>query len=196
MTKGNDHGQKKSKIQKSNYIHKVKHNPNARESDERRLKRLQDLELKRLQNAVKKQEEMMRRYIAEEDKVVNITDPAYDLKGAAKAAKEFYPQPGWKEQCDEIDLIEMYAGKMWEHSEGRKLLENMLSYGVALHNLSKKTMDAIKIFKGILVHDPIDHLVRNLSSVICFFGINDIYKFCIIVCTPLSITLLYGSWES
>ena len=40
-----------------------------------------------------------------------------------------------------------------------RLLQNMLELGVAMHNIGKKTKDAIALFKEMMVADPADHLV-------------------------------------
>lgn len=88
-----------------------------------------------------------------------MTDKNYDLKGAARPAREFYVDPNYEEEPEPINLLDLHATSMWNHSEGQILLEKLLDYGIGLHNIAQKSKDAIKIFERILEHDPSDHLV-------------------------------------
>lgn len=139
-------------------------NPHARESDERRLQQLTNLEIKRLSNLVLRQEENMRRFIPIEYKNKKLKiDPNYQLKGAARPALEYYQDPNYIPEPEPIDLLSQYEGKLWEHYEGQILLEKLLDYGVGLHNIGMKSKDAIKIFEKMLRNDPNDHLVRYMT---------------------------------
>jgi hypothetical protein len=91
--------------------------------------------------------------------VNNVIDPAYHLKGAARAAQEFYRPPGWEPEPEPRDLVEEYTGKMYEIEDGRLLLGEMLELGVAMYNLKNKRKDTIKLFKQTMEYDPVDHLV-------------------------------------
>jgi hypothetical protein len=131
----------------------------ARESDERRLLQLQQLEIKRLYNLVQRHEEEMMRWRPPDKRKKPRVDKNYALKGAARPAMEHYQDPNYEPQPDPINLMALYEGKMWEHWEGQALLEKLLEYGVSLHNVGNKSKDAIKIFERMLRDDPADHLV-------------------------------------
>ena len=60
-----------------------------------------------------------------------------------------------------VDILEQYPGRFYEHSEGKKLLEALLSLGIHLHNVGSKTKQAILVFMEIFEHDPLDHLVSE-----------------------------------
>ncbi len=83
----------------------------------------------------------------------------YELKGAARAAQEFYRPEGYEALPESRNLLEEYHGKMWEHEEGQKLLRAMLDLGLAFHNIGSKSKDAIRVFQESLEMDPEDHLV-------------------------------------
>ena len=143
----------------SNYVHKEKHNPNARESDERRTQMLKSLEIKRLRKIVEKQTEFLKAYINPESAKRPKLDPLYDLKGAARPAREFYPQPGLSFTETTVDIFVQYEGRLSEHAEGLKLLQSMLELGLATHNVSMNTKESISIFRQMLLYDKIDVLV-------------------------------------
>ena len=80
------------------YVHKHNPNPKARESDERRLLALKNVEIKRLQNKADKLRQEMAAYTeeTEEDRRKSLKiDPLYDLKGAARAARDSYSDPNF-----------------------------------------------------------------------------------------------------
>jgi hypothetical protein len=79
---------------------------------------------------------------------------------------EYYQDPNYEEEPEPINLLDLHDTSMWEHPEGRLLLEKLLDYGVGLHNIVQKSKDAIKVFERILRHDPADHLVRSSSSLL------------------------------
>ena len=95
-------------------------------------------------------------------------DPAFDLKGGARVAQEFYRPVGYAAPVEPRNLLEEYRGRMWEHPEGRLLLLAMLDVGLALHNIGSRSKDAVKTFKEILEMDPADHVVR--WQMLCVFG--------------------------
>ena len=86
-------------------------------------------------------------------------DPTYELKGAARAAQEFYRPPGYEPPVPPRNLLEEYNGRMWENAEGRKLLSALVDLGLALHNIGSRSKDAIRIFQEAIAQDPADHLV-------------------------------------
>ena len=94
-------------------------------------------------------------------------DPLFLLKGAARPAQEFYKQPGLMNEPMPKDIIQEYHGRLFEHAEGKKLLEAMLSLGVHLHNDGNKTKQAIQILSEVFEYDPSDHLVcKNFIHII------------------------------
>ena len=52
-------------------------------------------------------------------------DPLYELKGAARPAREFYRDPNGQDEVEPVDLLQKYAGRISEHEEGAKLLAAM-----------------------------------------------------------------------
>ena len=62
---GKQQGKKKGE---KKFVHVHNHNPKARESDERKIERLQDMEVKRYQNYVTKNLESMKSYETQEQK--------------------------------------------------------------------------------------------------------------------------------
>ncbi len=91
--------------------------------------------------------------------LISVSDPLYDLKGAARVAREFYRPPDYKEDVEPVDLIDLHPGTIWNHVEGPILLKAMMELGVALHNIMNRSKDAIKVFKEMLELDSEDHLV-------------------------------------
>ena len=91
--------------------------------------------------------------------LLNDADPTFELKGAARAAQEFYRPAGYEAPVEPRNLIEEYRGRMWENEEGRKLLRALLDLGLALHNIGSRSKDAIRTFRETIELDPADHLV-------------------------------------
>lgn len=85
----------------------------------------------------------------------------YDLKGAARAAREHYPDPNQKQREKKINYLVEYEGRLWEIPEGRNYLKAIISYGSALHNLMGKSKDAIEQFEEALTLDKDDHAVSG-----------------------------------
>eukprot|EP01041_Mallomonas_annulata_P005661 gene5661-11423_t len=139
------------------YKHNHTHNARARESDERKISMLKNMEVKRLQKAVDKQIDNMRKYLPPGTKK-QIPDPAYELKGAARPAREFYQRPDFIPDIEETDLMELHRTSMWSHEEGRVLLEQMLALGVALHNVSKRTKESVDVLSEMISYDPEDNM--------------------------------------
>jgi hypothetical protein len=88
-------GKKKGKGKGGGFTHVPTHNPAARESGERRMQILRNLEVKRLESRVEKQKQAMRRYLTPEvvARKKQKVDPHYDLKGPARPARDFYLPP-------------------------------------------------------------------------------------------------------
>ena len=108
-------------------------------------------------------------------------DPAYDLKGAARAAREFYKPPGDVSipgDDEPRNLLQEFAGKIWEapNGEGKILLEKMILYAAGLHNITGQTKHAIKIFYEILEHDPDDHYNVKHKILRCYMDIAEASK--------------------
>jgi hypothetical protein len=91
--------------------------------------------------------------------------PEYDLKGAARAAREHYPDPNQKQRTIKKNLTVEYEGRLWEIPEGRAYLKALISYGSALHNLMGKSHDAIQQFEEALSADKDDHAVSLSTNV-------------------------------
>lgn len=151
--------------QASKYEHNHTYNPRARESDDRKIESLKKLELKRLQSAVAKAKEAMQSYVPPESRKKYKIDPMYDLKGAARVAREFYRPADYREEVEPVDLLEQYHGKLWSHEDGQKVLSAMMELGVAMHNSLNKGKEAIKIFQEMIELDNEDHLVSNNIAV-------------------------------
>jgi hypothetical protein len=89
----------------------------------------------------------------------------FDLKGAARPARQFYRPPGFEgtvegEGEEPVDLILQFEGKMWDHSEGQKLLQLKLDLAVGLHNVTHRTKEAVFVMAELQSMDPSDHLVQ------------------------------------
>jgi hypothetical protein len=178
---------KQGKRKASVYEHVHTHNPKARESNERKLFNMQSLAIKRFQGYVDKIRDNMKSYYPPEAAakakmgtrmvlcsllaaLVNCClgypsiDPKFELKGAARAAQEFYRPPGYEAMPEPRDLLEEFHGRMWDNDEGRKLLKAMLDLGLALHNIGNRSKDAVRTFQEIIALDPADHLVHVRTS--------------------------------
>ena len=151
---GKNKGHKAKKGEK--YVHAHNPNPEARESGERRLQMHNNLEIKRLKQAVERKEEEMHSWLPVHARVKQKEDPQYNLKGAARAAREFYPDPKRKPDVPPQDLFETYDGRLWEHEEGRELFSLMCKLAVSQHNLNNYTRDATKTFEQLLALAPDD----------------------------------------
>ena len=158
---------KKGKGKQGGFTHVPTHNPAARESGERRMQILRNLEVKRLESRVEKQKQAMRRYLTPEvvARKKQKVDPHYDLKGPARPARDFYLPP--EEEVEPEDLLVTYDGKMWEHEEGQRLLIALLEYGAALHNVGNRSRDAVNTFKSMQKLDPDDHLLARHRQLAC-----------------------------
>ena len=147
-------------IGKQKYVHKTSHNSKARESEERKIEMMKKLELKRLQNAVDRQRELMQNYLpaefnkAKKQKI----DPNYDLKGAARAAREFYEDPKMIRIPANQNIFELLPGNIYSHDEGKLLLDAMMRLGTSLHTLLSKTKESINVFEEMLELDIEDNI--------------------------------------
>ena len=162
----------------SKYVHSVTHNAEARESGERRLQMLRNLEIKRLTTIVEKQRQHMTNYFSPEvmAKKRRKVDPAFDLKGAARPAREVYC-PGADDEYEPVDLLHsLTPGKLWEHEEGRTLLRATLNLGVALHNVGNRTKEAIRTFQSMQEMDPEDHLLARHRLLGCHLDLAEADK--------------------
>jgi tetratricopeptide (TPR) repeat protein len=140
----------------------------SHESDERKHIMVKNLKMKQLKDHVIKQEERMRKYIPDRVRAIQNApiDPQYDLKGAARIAREHYRPPGYDEEVmnqQPIDLMELYCHDIWAapDGEGKKLIEAKILYASGLHNVLEKSSDSINAFKEILALDPKDHYQCN-----------------------------------
>lgn len=150
---------------KGGYAHpNKKENANARESNERRVQKLKDLEIKRLENIVDKLKSTLRNYIPPNKRLAPnekapALDPKYNLKGAARPALDFYKDPNF--DYTEIvpeNLLEKLKGNLYEHDEGCELLHTMMDLSVAYHNTNKRSKEGIAMFKEMLEYDKNDRL--------------------------------------
>ena len=163
---------------KSGYIHNHNPNPRAFESDERRTAMLKGIEVKRLANHVLRQKEVMREFFTEDQKAIKAQkiDPAFDLKGGARAARDYYKDPNMKEAGDARDLLAEYQGRVSEHEEGLVLLQYMHSLGTMYHNLVDKTTNAIYVFEEAMVLDKADTLHCRYPLLRCHLDLGDAAK--------------------
>ena len=160
------------------YVHKVTINDRAHESDERRVRLLKKLKVNQLQKHVDNQISRMCCYVPDEvlARKARKIDPQYDLKGAARVAREFYKDPACKRaQGDdiEVDILEKYGstGRLWEdcpYNEGRHLLEKMLRLAVGLHNVTEDTEAACKVLRRMLAYDKADHVQARQVLLRCY----------------------------
>lgn len=133
---------------------------NARESDSRKSDQLRSMELKRLKNRVDRQREKMASYEHPDMKKRPKMDPLYDLKGPARAAREFYKDPNYIEDIENVNLLSDYEGRVSEHEEGKVLLQAMFEYGVSLFNNFNKLKDAEGVFVEMMQLDRCDNMVQ------------------------------------
>ena len=150
----------KRKAEKS-FVHKHNVNPNARESDERRIAMLVNMEIKRYQRKVDSITNNMKNYIPieilNEQKKKKI-DPLYDLKGAARPAAEYYKDPKMTKDIDPINVFDLFNGRIYDHDEGKNLLKAMLKLSIEMHNSGYKSKDSIKVLKNMLELDKDDRI--------------------------------------
>ena len=81
------------------------------------------------------------------------------MKGAARPACIHYRPPNYKDIVEPVNLFETYIGRLWEHDQGRCYLNMLMELGVAMHNVSNRTRDAVSVFQEMIAIDPSDHLV-------------------------------------
>lgn len=86
-------------------------------------------------------------------------DPLFDLRGAAKPARAFYPDPNLASQARPVDYFEQYAGKMFALDLGKEFLQAQMDYAQACVDLLGRSLDAIATLEEMLMHDVEDHLV-------------------------------------
>ncbi len=114
------------------FVHNHTYNPRARESDERKIALLKNMEVNRLQKYVDKHTEEMRSYLPPEKRKKVKVDPLYHLKGAARVAQEFYRPPGYEPEVEPVDLFETHRGRLTELDIGKTLLASMLDLGESI----------------------------------------------------------------
>jgi hypothetical protein len=163
------------------YVHKNTYNPKARESDERKIALLKTIEVKRFQKQVDGQLATLRSYLSPEERArrqhaVKAVDPAYQLKGAARPAQEFYRPPGWQEDVPEVDMLALHRGRLWDDCpspEGRLLLRAMSDLSVALHSSAGKTRAAIDVLTQMLELDGGDALCARHRLLRCYLDLGE-----------------------
>ena len=143
-------------------------NPVARESDARRAEQLRGMEMRRLKNKVDRQREKMISYEAPEMKKRPKIDPRYDLKGAARAAREFYKDPNYFDDIPNTNLFEDYKQRLYAHEEGRILLQYMMEYGVSLYNNFNHMQSAEALFHEMMELDVEDNLRAKDALLRCY----------------------------
>jgi len=89
-------------------------------------------------------------------------DPQYRLKGAARAAMEYYAPPSTKVMLDETDFFETKAGSFHSISKGLEYLQAVKDYGVYIRDVMNKVKDSIQVFEEMLQLDHTDQLVHHL----------------------------------
>lgn len=103
-----------------------------------------------------------------------MSDPRYLLKGAAIPAQEFYRPPGYEAPTIAIDLLtQLGDGHLWEHEEGRVLLQLLRDLGLALNNVGHKTRQAIATFSEMLQYDKDDNLRARHHLLRCHLDRGD-----------------------
>ena len=96
---------------------------------------LHQLSAKRLQNLVDKQKQTLRSYLSEGKlRVATKIAPEYQLKGAARVARETYQDPNFREADEPENILESMSGQISQHAEGVKLIQFMMDKGVYQHN--------------------------------------------------------------
>lgn len=88
------------------------------------------------------------------------TDPQYRLKGAARAAMEYYVPPSAKVMLDETDLFETKQGNFHSFPKGREFLQALKEYGLYVRDVMNKVKDSIHVFEEMLQLDATDTLVQ------------------------------------
>lgn len=170
-------GKGKKGARANKYVHNHTYNPTARESDERKIERLHNMEVKRYQNCVDRNLKVITQYLPlstiayKKQKI----DPVYYLKGAARPAQEFYRPPGWQEVVEPVDLTVTFKGRLWEHEaeECKELLRSMSELSGALHNVKGRTEDATKVLKRMLVLDEADHMFARHRLLRCYLDMAE-----------------------
>lgn len=144
---------------KSKFHHNHSYNPKAHESDERKMRLLNQLEIKRHEKNIDRLLTLMRSYAPESlDSDIPMNE-MYELKGAAKVAQEYYRPLGWKPPIDPINVLIEFKDNLWEHEIGMEYLCALCELGIAYHNIGNKTRDAITTFQKVLSYDIDDHAV-------------------------------------
>ena len=161
----------------------MKREMRTHESEERKMAMVRRMKISQLKGHYEKQRQRMSSYIPDEirERMKQKIDPAYDLKGAARVAREFYKPPGDTSVAGDDEprnLLQEFAGKIWEapDGEGKVLLEKMILYAAGLHNILEQTSHAIKVFYEILEHDPEDHYNAKHRILRCYMDIGEAGK--------------------
>lgn len=176
---GGGNGSGGGKRSSNKYVHKHTYNPKARESDERKIEQLKNIEVKRCQKHVDHHMALLQSYVPLEvrNRKPTAPDPAYFLKGAARVAQEFYRPPGYKEDAPPVDIIDQYKGRLWECGEAKDdaqtLLRAMNDLSVALHSTKGKTKAAIDVLKQMLDLDAEDHLFARHRLLRCYLDMGE-----------------------
>jgi hypothetical protein len=158
----------KKQVKQSGGTYRPKVGPNTRESDERRAEQLRGMEMRLLKNKVDRQREKMVSYEHPDMKKRPKIDPLFDLKGPARAAREFYKDPNYMDDIPNTNLFDDFKGKLYEHEEGKVLLQLMLEYGISLYNNFNKLRDAEAVLKEMLELDETDHLRARDALLRCY----------------------------
>ena len=143
-------------------------NPRAHESDERKAEQLRAMELRRLRNRVDRQRERMESYEHPDMKKRPKINPLFDLKGPARPAREHYKDPEYLDDIPNTNLLIDFKGRVYEHEEGRTLLQFMHEYGVSLYNNFQKSREAESVFNEMLALDTLDHFRAKDTLLRCY----------------------------
>lgn len=161
----------------------MKREMRTHESEERKMAMIRRMKVSQLKGHFEKQEKRMSSYIPDEirERMKKPIDPAYNLKGAARVAREFYKAPGDTSVPGDEEprnLMQEYAGNIWNapNREGRILLEKMILYAAGLHNITEQTSHAIKVFYEVLEYDPEDHYNAKQRILRCYLDIAEAAK--------------------
>ncbi len=153
------------------------------ESGERKMEMVKQMKVNQLKGHVEMQLKRMRSYIPDDirERMIKPIDSAYNLKGAARAAREYYKPPGDTSVPGDEEarnLLDEFAGKVWDapYREGEALVEKMILYAASLHNVIGHTNHAIKVFYEILDYDPQDHFDAKQRILRCYMDIADAAK--------------------
>ena len=82
------------------------------------------------------------------------------MKGAARVASEYYPDPQAAPEIVSRDIFKEKMGALADDPEGLVLLQYMKQLGTTLQALSK-TKQAIRVFSDMLQYDLKDTLARS-----------------------------------